>query len=67
MTLFLLLLENRLNRDSTTVKGIDLTHADPAKLIGTSQESPGRSLKQFKEQGCIETGKRNIYIKPQNS
>ena len=25
-----------------------------------------RSLKQFKEQGCIEIDKRNIYIKDKN-
>ncbi|TPG34770.1 Crp/Fnr family transcriptional regulator [Flavobacterium pectinovorum] len=63
LALFLLLLENRFNRNSPTVKGIDLTRDDLANLIGTSQESLGRSLKQFKEQGCIETDKRNIYIK----
>jgi len=59
--LFLLLLENRFNRNSPKAKGIDLTRDDLANLIGTSPES--RSLKQFKEQGCIETDKRNIYIK----
>lgn len=63
LALFLLLLENKFNRNSTTLKGIDLTRDDLANLIGTSQESLGRSLKQFKEQGCIETDKRNIYIK----
>ncbi|MCD0472461.1 Crp/Fnr family transcriptional regulator [Flavobacterium sp. JAS] len=63
LALFLLLLENRFNRNSTIMKGIDLTRDDLANLIGTSQESLGRSLKQFKEQGCIEIDKRNIYIK----
>ncbi|MEO6175796.1 MAG: Crp/Fnr family transcriptional regulator [Flavobacterium circumlabens] len=63
LALFLLLLEYRFNRNSPTVKGIDLTRDDLANLIGTSQESLGRSLKQFKELGCIETDKRNIYIK----
>ena len=63
LALFLLLLEHRFNRNSPTVKGIDLTRDDLANLIGTSQESLGRSLKQFKELGCIETDKRNIYIK----
>jgi CRP-like cAMP-binding protein len=63
LALFLLLLEHKFNRNSPTVKGIDLTRDDLANLIGTSQESLGRSLKQFKELGCIETDKRNIYIK----
>jgi CRP-like cAMP-binding protein len=63
LALFLLLLENKFNRNSPTLKGIDLTRDDLANLIGTSQESLGRSLKQFKELGCIETDKRNIYIK----
>lgn len=63
LALFLLLLENRFNRNSLTVKGIDLTRDDLANLIGTSQESLGRSLKQFKEQGAIIIDKRNIYIK----
>lgn len=63
LALFLLLLENKFNRNSPTIKGIDLTRDDLANLIGTSQESLGRSLKQFKEQGAIEIDKRNIYIK----
>ncbi|WP_029268456.1 Crp/Fnr family transcriptional regulator [Flavobacterium sp. KJJ] len=63
LAIFLLLLENRFNRNSPTYKGIDLTRDDLANLIGTSQESLGRSLKQLKELGCIETDKRNIYIK----
>jgi CRP-like cAMP-binding protein len=62
LALFLLLLENRFNRNSLTIKGIDLTRDDLANLIGTSQESLGRSLKQFKEQGAIMIDKRNIYI-----
>ena len=42
LALFLLLLENRFNRNSTTIKGIDLTRDDLANLIGTSQESLGQ-------------------------
>lgn len=63
LALFLLLLENRFNRNSLAMKGINLTRDDLANLIGTSQESLGRSLKQFKEQGAITIDKRNIYIK----
>ena len=42
---------------------IDLTRYDLPNLIGTLQESLRRSLTQCKGQGCIETDKRNIYIK----
>ena len=43
--------------------GIDLTREDLANIIGTSPESLGRSLKQFKDEGIIEIDKRVIYIK----
>ena len=63
LAIFLLLLENRFNQNSEKPKGIDLTRDDLANIIGTSQESLGRSLKQFKEDGIIEIDKRRIYIK----
>ena len=58
----LLILENRFQKISKT-GGIDLTREDLANIIGTSVESLGRSLKQFKDEGVIEIDKRVIYIK----
>ncbi len=58
----LLILENRF-RKHDKAKGIDLTREDLANIIGTSPESLGRSLKQFKDEGIIEVDKRVIYIK----
>lgn len=59
----LLILENRFQKESKEHKGIDLTREDLANIIGTSPESLGRSLKQFKDEGIIEVEKRVIYIK----
>ncbi|OBX25223.1 CRP-like cAMP-binding protein [Gelidibacter algens] len=58
----LLILENRFQKHYKA-GGIDLTREDLANIIGTSPESLGRSLKQFKEEGIIEVDKRLIYIK----
>lgn len=58
----LLILENRFQKHYKS-GGIDLTREDLANIIGTSPESLGRSLKQFKEEGIIEINKRVIYIK----
>jgi CRP-like cAMP-binding protein len=58
----LLILENRFQKSCKT-DGIDLTREDLANIIGTSPESLGRSLKQFKDTGVIEIIKRIIYIK----
>ncbi|PKQ45236.1 Crp/Fnr family transcriptional regulator [Confluentibacter flavum] len=58
----LLILENRFEKHSKA-GGIDLTREDLANIIGTSAESLGRSLKQFKDEGIIEVDKRVIYIK----
>jgi CRP-like cAMP-binding protein len=58
----LLILENRF-RKHYKADGIDLTREDLANIIGTSPESLGRSLKQFKDEGIIEIDKRVIYIK----
>lgn len=63
LAIFLLLLEKRFSQNSEKVQGIDLTRDDLANIIGTSQESLGRNLKQFKEEGIIEIDKRKIYIK----
>lgn len=59
----LLILENRFQRQAAGKTGIDLTREDLANVIGTSPESLGRSLKQFKDEGIIEVDKRVIYIK----
>ena len=59
----LLILEDRFSKPHKKLKGIDLTREDLANIIGTSPESLGRSLKQFKEAGIIEVDKRIIYIK----
>lgn len=58
----LLILENRFQKQNKA-GGIDLTRDDLANIIGTSPESLGRSLKQFKDEGIIEVEKRVIYIK----
>ncbi|HDZ13393.1 hypothetical protein LCGC14_0781120 [marine sediment metagenome] len=62
LAIFLLLLENRFKQDDGEPTGIDLTREDLANLIGTSPESLGRSLKQFKDQGIIRIEKRIIHI-----
>lgn len=58
----LLILENRFQK-LYKAGGIDLTREDLANIIGTSPESLGRNLKQFKDEGIIEIDKRVIYIK----
>jgi CRP-like cAMP-binding protein len=58
----LLILENRFQKQNKE-SGIDLTREDLANIIGTSSESLGRSLKQFKDEGIIEIEKRAIYLK----
>lgn len=63
LAIFLLLLEKKFSQNSQIDRGIDLTRDDLANIIGTSQESLGRSLKQFKEDGIIKIEKRSIYIK----
>ncbi len=59
----LLILENRFQKQYKEHIGIDLTREDLANIIGTSPESLGRSLKQFKDEGIIKVDKRVIYIK----
>lgn len=58
----LLILENRFQKHFN-VGGIDLTREDLANIIGTSPESLGRILKQFKDEGVIAIDKRIITIK----
>ena len=57
----LLILENRFKKHNRE-GGIDLTREDLANIIGTSIESLGRSLKQFKDEGIIKVNKRIIHI-----
>tara|TARA_R110002050_G_scaffold109796_1_gene221095 strand:- start:18800 stop:19498 length:699 start_codon:yes stop_codon:yes gene_type:complete len=59
----LLILDNRFQKQYKEHQGIDLTREDLANIIGTSPESLGRSLKQFKDEGIITINKRAIYIK----
>lgn len=59
----LLILQDRFSKRYKEPIGIDLTREDLANLIGTSPESLGRSLKQFKDAGIIKVDKRLIYIK----
>ena len=63
LAIFLLLLENKFRQVNEETTGIDLTREDLSNIIGTSPESLGRSLKQFKDDGSIEIEKRIIYIK----
>ena len=63
LAIFLLLLENKFKQVDEESSGIDLTREDLSNFIGTSPESLGRSLKQFKDDGSIEIEKRLIYIK----
>ena len=58
----LLILDNRFQKQYKEHQGIDLTREDLANIIGTSPESLGRSLKQFKDEGIITINKRAIYI-----
>lgn len=58
----LLILENRFQKHNKS-SGIDLRREDLANIIGTSPESLGRILKQFKDEGIIKINKRVIYIK----
>ncbi|MFO7719341.1 MAG: Crp/Fnr family transcriptional regulator [Gillisia sp.] len=59
----LLILEDRFSKQQKEPSGIDLTREDLANIIGTSPESLGRSLKQFKDAGIIKIEKRIISIK----
>lgn len=63
LAIFLLVLENRFENEHENPSGIDISRDDLANLLGTSRESLGRSLKQFKDKGLIEIVKRTIYIK----
>ncbi|MCG2460051.1 Crp/Fnr family transcriptional regulator [Flavobacteriaceae bacterium F89] len=63
LAIFLMLLEKKFKQKIAESAGIDLTRDDLSNMIGTSSESLGRSLKQFKDSGIIEIEKRVIYIK----
>jgi CRP-like cAMP-binding protein len=58
--LYLLILNNRFNRD-----GINLSREDFANLIGTTRESLGKMIKEFREEKLIELDKRVIAIAQQ--
>jgi CRP-like cAMP-binding protein len=62
LAIFLLVLEHRFKKIDLNFLGIDLSRDDLANIIGTSRESLGRSLKQFKDDGMIAIEKRSIYI-----
>ena len=57
LALYLLILKQRYNDQS-----IKLSRSDLSNLIGTSRESMGRLLKEFKEEKLILINKRNIEI-----
>jgi CRP-like cAMP-binding protein len=62
LAIFLLVFEHRFKAMIRNYKGIDLSREDLANCIGTSRESLGRSLKQFKDDGLISIEKRCIFI-----
>jgi len=62
LAIFLLVFEHRFKAMIPNYKGIDLSREDLANCIGTSRESLGRSLKQFKDDGLISIKKRCIFI-----
>jgi CRP-like cAMP-binding protein len=62
LAIFLLVFDHRFKTMDPNFSGIDLSREDLANCIGTSRESLGRSLKQFKDKGMISIKKRSIYI-----
>ena len=63
LAIFLLVFDHRFKTMDPDFSGIDLSREDLANCIGTSRESLGRSLKQFKDDGMISIKKRSIFIK----
>ena len=52
-----------MNRESFEIELInELTHLELAAMIGTTRAVLNRHLQEFKEQGVIETGKRQIRV-----
>lgn len=67
LALNLLILRDKFKKDSEKGKPVELvlTREDLAKLVGTARETLVRLLKEFREDGLIQTnGKRIILLKP---
>jgi len=60
---FLLLLERKYESGNSNDAGISLSRENLANIIGTSRESLGRSLKEFKDQDLISIDRKKIVIK----
>lgn len=63
---FLLVFENRFNVQNRKEYGIDLSRDDLSNVIGTTRESLGRTLKQFREENLIRVEDRKIHIADAN-
>ncbi len=60
--LYLLILDQRFNSDSSENMGITLSREDLSNIIGTARESLGKLLKEFREEGLISVKKRTIFV-----
>lgn len=67
LAVFLLILERRFNPSMMPDQGIEISRDNLANIAGTSRESLGRTLKEFKENGFIRVRRRKIYISDQES
>lgn len=62
LALYLLILDERYSDEEDQNSKINLPREDLANIIGTTRESLGRLLKDFKEEGLIVIDKRTIEI-----
>ncbi len=62
LALYLLILDERYHNDAIQKSIINLPREDLANIIGTTRESLGRLLKEFKDEKLIEIDKRTIEI-----
>jgi len=61
LAIFLLILENKY-RDNVYPRRIEMSRENLANMIGTSRESLGRSLKEFRDKGYIQIQNKGIEI-----
>ena len=66
LALYLLILEERYQELENQKVQIKLAREDLANIIGTSRESLGRLLREFKDDGLIHIEKRNIELLDKN-
>jgi CRP-like cAMP-binding protein len=67
LALSLLILKNKYRKEVEDDQDVEITvsREDLAKMVGTARETLTRLIKEFKDDGLIETtGKRIIIIKP---